>query len=48
MLGGGKVHFIGNADRLHLQSRNWPFGSAIAVAMVVAVVIVLGVTTRIT
>jgi spermidine/putrescine transport system permease protein len=49
MLGGGKVYFIGNAlVDLFLQSRNWPFGSAIAVALVVAVVIVLGVTMRIT
>ncbi len=49
MLGGGKVYFIGNAlVDLFLQSRNWPYGSAIAVALVVAVVIVLGVTMRIT
>ena len=32
MLGGGKVFFIGNAlVDLFLQSRNWPFGSAVAV-----------------
>ena len=43
MLGGGKVYFIGNAlVDLFVQSRNWPFGSAIAVTLVVAVVIVLG------
>ena len=48
MLGGGKVFFIGNAlVDLFLQSRNWPFGSAIAVSLVVVVVIVLLVTTRI-
>lgn len=35
MLGGGKVFFIGNAlVDLFLQSRNWPFGAAIAVALV--------------
>ena len=36
MLGGGKVFFIGNAlVDLFLQSLNWPFGSACAVALVV-------------
>lgn len=35
-LGGGKVFFIGNAlVDLFLQSRNWPYGAAVAVAMVV-------------
>ena len=35
LLGGGKVFFIGNAlVDLFLQSRNWPFGSAVAVALV--------------
>jgi spermidine/putrescine transport system permease protein len=34
-LGGGKVFFIGNAlVDLFLQSRNWPFGAAVAVALV--------------
>lgn len=48
MLGGGKVYFIGNAlVDLFLQSRNWPFGSAIAVALVVGVVCVLLITMRI-
>ena len=47
MLGGGKVYFIGNAlVDLFLQSRNWPFGSAIAVSLVVTVVLVLGVSMR--
>ena len=42
LLGGGKVFFIGNAlVDLFLQSRNWPFGSAIAVTLVVVVVVVL-------
>ena len=32
LLGGGKVFFIGNAlVDLFLQSRNWPFGSAVAI-----------------
>ncbi|NIR30807.1 MAG: ABC transporter permease [Gammaproteobacteria bacterium] len=34
LLGGGKVFFVGNAlVDLFLQSRNWPFGSAVAVAL---------------
>jgi spermidine/putrescine transport system permease protein len=34
-LGGGKVFFIGNAlVDLFLQSRNWPFGSAVGVSLV--------------
>ena len=48
MLGGGKVYFIGNAlVDLFLQSRNWPFGSAIAVTLVLSVVGVLLITMRI-
>lgn len=48
LLGGGKVFFIGNAlVDLFLQSRNWPFGSAIAVALVAVVVVVIVVTMRI-
>ena len=43
MLGGGKVFFVGNAlVDLFLQSRNWPFGAAVAVALVGAVVGVCG------
>ncbi len=35
LLGGGKVFFIGNAlVDLFLQSRNWPFGAAVAVSLV--------------
>lgn len=35
MLGGGKVFFVGNAlVDLFLQSRNWAYGSAVAVALV--------------
>jgi spermidine/putrescine transport system permease protein len=35
LLGGGKVFFVGNAlVDLFLQSRNWPFGSAVAAALV--------------
>ena len=36
ILGGGKVFFVGNAlVDLFLQSRNWPYGSAVAVTLVV-------------
>jgi spermidine/putrescine transport system permease protein len=40
LLGGGKVFFIGNAlVDLFLQSRNWPFGSAVAVALVAVMLV---------
>jgi spermidine/putrescine transport system permease protein len=40
LLGGGKVFFIGNAlVDLFLQSRNWAFGSAVAVTMVVLMLV---------
>lgn len=40
MLGGGKVFFVGNAlVDLFLQSRNWPFGAAVAVALVIIMLI---------
>jgi spermidine/putrescine transport system permease protein len=49
LLGGGKVFFIGNAlVDLFLQSRNWPFGSAIAVTLVAVAVIVLLAANRVT
>ena len=36
ILGGGKVFFVGNAlVDLFLQSRNWAFGSAVAVTLIV-------------
>jgi spermidine/putrescine transport system permease protein len=42
LLGGGKVFFIGNAlVDLFLQSRNWPFGSAVAVTLVVIMLVVV-------
>ena len=35
LLGGGKVFFLGNAlVDLFLQSRNWPYGAAVAMALV--------------
>lgn len=48
LLGGGKVFFIGNAlVDLFLQSRNWPFGSAIAVTLVLVSVVVLIIANRV-
>jgi spermidine/putrescine transport system permease protein len=39
-LGGGKIFFIGNAlVDLFLQSRNWPFGSAVAITLVIIMLI---------
>ena len=40
ILGGGKVFFVGNAlVDLFLQSRNWAFGSAVAVALVAVMLV---------
>jgi len=42
LLGGGKVFFIGNAlVDLFLQSRNWPFGSAVAMTLVFIMLITI-------
>ena len=47
LLGGGKVFFIGNAlVDLFLQSRNWPFGSAVAVTLVVVMLIIVSLYMR--
>lgn len=49
MLGGGKVFFVGNAlVDLFLQSRNWAYGSAVAVALVVVMLITVTVYMRFT
>lgn len=41
-LGGGKVFFIGNAlVDLFLQSRNWPFGAAVSVALVLIMLVTI-------
>ncbi|HET6379767.1 MAG TPA: ABC transporter permease [candidate division Zixibacteria bacterium] len=48
LLGGGKTYFLGNAlADLFLQSRNWPFGSAIGTAFVVIMLIVVVIYNRI-
>ena len=42
ILGGGKVFFVGNAlVDLFLQSRNWPFGAALSVMVLVIVMLAL-------
>ena len=48
-LGGGQVFFIGNAlVDLFLQSRNWPFGSAVAVTLVIIMLIPASLYMRMT
>ncbi|NWA00163.1 ABC transporter permease [Pseudomonas gingeri] len=43
ILGGGKVFFVGNAlVDLFLQSRNWPFGSALAMSLVAMMLLIIG------
>ena len=47
LLGGGKVFFVGNAlVDLFLQSRNWPFGAAVSVALVVVMLVTVVVYMR--
>lgn len=47
LLGGGKVFFVGNAlVDLFLQSRNWAFGSAVAVTLVVVMLLTVTVYMR--
>ncbi|AUC55873.1 ABC transporter permease [Sagittula sp. P11] len=47
ILGGGKVFFVGNAlVDLFLQSRNWAFGSAVAVALVIIMLITVAIYSR--
>ena len=46
-LGGGKVFFIGNAMvDLFVQSRNWPFGSAVAVTLVIIMLVTVSIYMR--
>jgi spermidine/putrescine transport system permease protein len=49
LLGGGKTYFLGNAlADLFLQSRNWPFGAALATAFVAFMLGVVGLYTWLT
>jgi spermidine/putrescine transport system permease protein len=42
LMGGGKIFFVGNAlVDLFLQSRNWPFGSAVAMALSLIMLLVI-------
>jgi len=44
ILGGGKVFFVGNAlVDLFLQSRNWAFGSAVAISLVIVMLLAVSV-----
>jgi len=48
-LGGGKIFFLGNAlVDLFLQSRNWPFGSALAVTLVIIMLVTVTLYMRLT
>lgn len=43
LLGGGQIYFLGNAlADLFFQSRNWPFGAAVATAFIVLVMVLIG------
>ncbi len=47
LLGGGKVFFIGNAlVDLFLQSRNWPFGAAVSVSLVLIMFVTIALYMR--
>jgi spermidine/putrescine transport system permease protein len=49
ILGGGKIFFIGNAMvDLFLQSRNWPFGAAVSVTLVVIMLVTVSFYLRLT
>ena len=44
LLGGGKTYFLGNAlADLFLQSRNWPFGSALAAVFVAGMIVIVAI-----
>jgi len=49
LLGGGQTYFLGNAlADLFFQSRNWPFGAAVAVAFIAVIMILILVYNRMT
>jgi len=49
LLGGGKTYFLGNAlADLFLQSRNWPFGAALAASFVGLMIVVVALYTWLT
>ena len=49
LLGGGKVFFVGNAlVDLFLQSRNWAFGSAVAMMLIIIMLVTVTLYMRLT
>jgi spermidine/putrescine transport system permease protein len=47
LLGGGKVFFVGNAlVDLFLQSRNWAYGSAVAMTLILVMLVTVSVYMR--
>lgn len=49
LLGGNKVFLVGNAlVDLFLQSRNWPFGAAVAISLMVVMLVTIGLYLRAT
>ena len=48
LLGGGRVFFVGNAlVDTFLQSRNWPFGSAMAIGLILFVLVAVALYLRV-
>ena len=48
LLGGGRVFFVGNAlVDAFLQSRNWPFGSAMAIGLILFVLVAVAIYLRV-
>ena len=48
LLGGGRVFFVGNAlVDTFLQSRNWPFGSAMAIGLILFVLVTVALYLRV-
>lgn len=49
LLGGGQTYFLGNAlADLFFQSRNWPFGAALAVVFIALIMVLIGVYNKLT
>ena len=49
LLGGGQTYFLGNAlADLFFQSRNWPFGAAVAVAFIAVIMVLILIYNRLT
>ncbi|MFM7719400.1 MAG: ABC transporter permease, partial [Actinomycetota bacterium] len=49
MLGGNKVFLVGSAlVDLFIQARDWPLGSAVAIALIVVMLLAIGLSLRVT